>query len=81
MGGRKSVKELRKLLNGNKWSKNKTKITKITYYLQYLGSKFKSSKAQKHVFRFSQCSPLPTGWDSWIQVSGLHKQMECINAH
>ena len=24
-GGRKSVKELRKLLNGNKWSKNKLK--------------------------------------------------------
>ena len=33
MGGRKSVKELRKLLNGNKWSKNKLKIAKllITY--------------------------------------------------
>ena len=33
MGGRKSVKELRKLLNGNKWSKNKLKTAKllITY--------------------------------------------------
>ena len=31
--------------------------------------------------RCSQCSPLPTGWDSWIQASGLHKQMEHISAH
>ena len=51
------------------------------YYLQYLGSKFKSSKIHKHVFRCSQCSPLPTGWDSWIQASGLHKQMKRISAH
>ena len=51
------------------------------YYLQYLGSKFKSNKIHKHVFRCSQCSPLPTGWDSWIQVSGLNKQMERISAH
>ena len=51
------------------------------YYLQYLGSKFKSNKIHKHVFRCSQCSPLPTGWDSWIQASGLNKQMERISAH
>ena len=29
----------------------------------------------------SQYSPQPTGWDSWIQASGLHKQMEHISAH
>ena len=37
MGGRKSVKELRKLLNGNKWSKNKTKITKNYVLLTVFG--------------------------------------------
>ena len=33
------------------------------------------------LFRCSQCSPLPTGWDSWIQVSGLYRQMKRISAH
>ena len=50
------------------------------YYLQYLGSIFKSIKFTK-CFRCSQCSPQPAGWDSWIQASGLYKQMECISAH
>ena len=54
---------------------------KIMYYLQYLVSKFKSNKIHKHVSPCSQCSPLPTGWDSWIQTSGLNKQMERISAH
>ena len=45
-GGRKSVKELRKLLNGNKWSKNKLKTAKITHYLQYLGSKLNPLDSQ-----------------------------------
>ena len=50
------------------------------YYLQYLGSIFSPLNLQKH-FPYSQCSPQPTGWDSWIQVSGLYKQMERISAH
>ena len=51
------------------------------YYLQYLGAQVKSIRLTKNVFRCSQCSPLPTGWDSWIQASGLNKQMKCISAH
>ena len=56
--------------------------SKITYYLQYLGSKL-SPLIHKNVknSHCSQCSPQPTGWDSWIQASGLHKQMERISAH
>ena len=50
------------------------------YYLQYLGSILSPLNLQKR-FRCSQCSPQPTGWDSWIQASGLYKQMECISAH
>ena len=50
------------------------------YYLQYLGSILSPLNLQKY-FHCSQCSPQPTGWDSWIQASGLYKQMECISAH
>ena len=50
------------------------------YYLQYLGSILSPLNIQK-CFRCSQCSPQPTGWDSWIQASGLCKQMEHISAH
>ena len=42
------------------------------YYLQYLGSNLSPLNSQ-NVFCCSQCSPQPTGWDSWIQVLGLHK--------
>ena len=52
----------------------------MSYYLQYLGSKLNPLDSQTF-FRCSQCSPLPTGWDSWIQASGLHKQKERISAH
>ena len=51
------------------------------YYLQYLGSIISPVKFTINVSRCSQCSPQPTGWDSWIQVSGLNKQMERISAH
>ena len=51
------------------------------YYLQYLGSILIPVKFTINVSHCSQCSPLPTGWDSWIQVSGLNKQMERISAH
>ena len=51
------------------------------YYLQYLGSILSPVKFTINVFRCSQCSPQPTGWDSWIQASGLNKQMERISAH
>ena len=49
------------------------------YHLQYLGPKL--NPLDSNVFRCSQCSPLPTGWDSWIQAAGLNKQMKRINAH
>ena len=51
------------------------------YYLQYLGAQVKSIRLTKMFFCCSQCSPLPTGWDSWIQASGLNKQMKRISAH
>ena len=51
------------------------------YYLQYLGSILSPVKFTINVSRCSQCSPQPTGWDSWIQASGLNKQMERISAH
>ena len=50
------------------------------YYLQYLGPKLNPLDSQ-NCFRCSQCSPLPTGLDSWIQASGLNKQMKRISAH
>ena len=50
------------------------------YYLQYLGSILSPLNSQ-NVFRCSLYSPQPTGWDSWIQASGLYKQMEHISAH
>ena len=50
------------------------------YYLQYLGSILSPLNLQK-CFRCSLCSPQSTGWDSWIQASGLYKQMERISAH
>ena len=51
------------------------------YYLQYLGSILSPVKFTINVSRCSQCSPQPTGWDSWIQASGFNKQMERISAH
>ena len=52
------------------------------YYLQYLGSNLSPLNSQNGKnFRCSQCSPQPTGWDSWIQAPGLHKQRERISAH
>ena len=51
------------------------------YYLQYLESILSPVKFTIMVSRCSQCSPQPTGWDSWIQASGLNKQMERISAH
>ena len=52
------------------------------YYLQYLGSNLSPLNSQNvKNFHCSQCSPQPTGWDSWIQASGLHKQTERISAH
>ena len=50
------------------------------YYLQYLGPKLNPLDSQT-CFCCSHCSPLPTGWDSWIQASGLNKQMKRISAH
>ena len=51
------------------------------YYLQYLGSILSPVKFTINISRCSQCSLQPTGWDSWIQASGLNKQMERISAH
>ena len=51
------------------------------YYLKYLGSILSPVKFTINVSRCSQCSAQPTGWDSWIQVSGLNKQIERISAH
>ena len=48
--------------------------------LTVFGVQVKSIKFTK-CFHCSQWSPQPTGWDSWIQVSGLNKQMERISAH
>ena len=50
------------------------------YYLQYLGSILSPVKYTKYSC-CSQCSPQPTGWDNWIQASGLNKQMGRISAH
>ena len=44
------------------------------YYLQYLGSNLSPLNLQNvKNFLCSQCSPQPTGWDSWMKVLGLHK--------
>ena len=62
--------------------KNKAKIAKLHITYSIWGPKI-SPLYLLHVknFHCSQCSPQPTGWDSWIQASGLHKQMERISAH
>ena len=44
------------------------------YYLHYLGSNLSPLNSQNvKNFHCSQCSPQPTGWDSWIQALGIHK--------